>query len=53
MRCRMRDGPRGSHHVDASVLKCAISSWSTEDVFTDACDAVEENGIEGHVAREH
>jgi len=30
IRCRRREEPWGSHHVEASFAKCDISVWSTE-----------------------
>ena len=52
MRCRRRDGPCGSHHVDARALKCEISFWSTDEDSVDVRCAVAENEREARMDRE-
>lgn len=39
MRCRIRDGPWGSHHEEARAEKCDISVAETEDVGGDVAEA--------------
>jgi hypothetical protein len=46
MRCRSRDGPRGSHQLEARASKWEISAGDTDEAGCDVDDVVE-TGAEG------